>query len=216
MTSKKKGCLIVLEGPDGCGKTTMARRLKTYFDDRNYVAIRAAPLYDTKAGVAVRNFFLDPDNTEHQATVESLFILAAHYELIHAIILPAIERGEIVIMDRSWVSTEIYQILARGACPRISQPIINNMEETIADIPFIEMTLLVDIEETKRRTRQRGELDRNELETDTFLKSVHNYYIRHADDYQDDDHRFTVNAMYEEDVVFANVVNNVERFFSKG
>lgn len=213
--NKDRGCLIILEGPDGSGKSEQTKRLRASLEAEGYDVVRAAPFYDTKAGIAAREFFLNPENTEHTATTEVMFVLAAHYELMHSVILPAVREGSVVLMDRSWLSTVIYQGRVRGANEKIMRVITGDLEEAVRSIRSYEMTLLVDVETTKQRTRSRGALDRNELETDEFLQSIYDEYLKHVEANRNSVTRTPVDALRPIDEVEKDIRVRVSRFLDE-
>lgn len=210
----ERACLIILEGPDGSGKSTQAKRLMEQMREEGFDVVKAAPFYDTKAGVASSEFFLDPENTDHTATTESMFVLAAHYELMDKVIRPAIRERKVIIMDRSWLSTVIYQGKVRGGNQRIIKTIISEIEDMVRSTPAYQITLLIDTETTRARTSKRGELDRNELETTEFMDTVLGGYI---DDLSEPGrlNKVLVDASRDVDTVYNDIYGCVMRWMGQ-
>lgn len=103
------GRLVALEGIDGCGKTTQARRLARAVG----VEVTAEP-GGTPAGQALRRVLLDPDLPELALRTEALVMAADRAEHVAQVLQPALHRGEWVVTDRFSGSTLAYQGFGRG------------------------------------------------------------------------------------------------------
>lgn len=99
---------FVIEGVDGSGKTTLAKRLAGWLTDQNIpnelVHNPSSTGLGKEIGEKLKNY-----NTYSELTKLSLF-MATHFELLHKHILPALDKGKVVICDRYLPSTLIYQI----------------------------------------------------------------------------------------------------------
>jgi len=121
MTAK----LIILEGPDGCGKSTAASNLQKLIQsqyDEQKLDQKAVVLRDpgfTDIGEELRRMLLDPAK---KACPDTIFFgfLAARAELLAYANRQLVEYGHTVIMDRLWPSTLAYQGYGMG----ISEDII--------------------------------------------------------------------------------------------
>ncbi len=104
--SAKPGVLIAFEGLDGCGKSTQITRLADRLGhDRDVLVLREPG--STPLGEQVRGLLLDGDAIG--ARSEMLLYMAARAELYERTILPALEAGQTVLLDRSHYSTAAYQ-----------------------------------------------------------------------------------------------------------
>ncbi|MFA6312599.1 MAG: nucleotide kinase domain-containing protein [Sterolibacterium sp.] len=127
MTIKSPGHLFVFEGPDGVGKSALARLL---FDNLRSASIEcellAFPGRETGTlGRLVYDLHHDPRTTgvnSLSATALQAVHVAAHIDAIESKIVPALESGRTVILDRYWWSTRVYG-LANGA----SDTVINKL-----------------------------------------------------------------------------------------
>ena len=105
------GKFIVLDGGEGCGKSTQARRLLAFLHETH--GLPAAFVRDpgsTKIGEQVRAVLLDPANDAMTVRCETLLYMAARAQMLAEVIGPALERGEVVICDRFVSSTLAYQL----------------------------------------------------------------------------------------------------------
>jgi len=113
------GTFIVLEGIDGAGKSTQAKLLKVWFEERGYEVVLTKEPTDTAFGRLIRRLVLtggkegiiDGAKISHEA--EALLFAADRAEHVDKLIKPSLEAGKIVISDRYFYSSLAYQ-WARG------------------------------------------------------------------------------------------------------
>ncbi|NJE62355.1 dTMP kinase [Thermococcus sp. 21S7] len=113
------GAFIVIEGIDGAGKSTQARLLAEWFEEKGYDVILTKEPTDTAFGKLIRKLVLtggregiiDGARISHEA--EALLFAADRAEHVSKLIKPSIEAGKIVISDRYFYSSLAYQ-WARG------------------------------------------------------------------------------------------------------
>ncbi len=104
-----KGLFLVLEGLDGCGKSTQAVLLAEGLRNlgRKVRALREPG--STPPGEKVRELLLDPATGALDPATEALLFMACRRELVSREILPALEEGEDVVLERFHPSTICYQ-----------------------------------------------------------------------------------------------------------
>jgi dTMP kinase len=113
MNQSRHGHLIVLEGPDGIGKTTLSRLLVESWQRAGVPAIYYAfpgKEAGTLGDLIYRLHHDDPALGVHSINSVSRQVLhiAAHIDAIDRVISPALEEGKWVILDRFWWSTWVY------------------------------------------------------------------------------------------------------------
>lgn len=163
--------LIVLEGIDGCGKTTQARRLAEHLRARGRVVSALREPGGTRLGEAVRALLLDPA-TEACPTAELFGYLTARAQLCAAVIAPALARGETVVLDRFYHSTLAYQGYGLGLDLDLVRAAIRLAIGTVR----IDRAVWLDLdpaEAARRRARVRGTDDRIEARGLAYLQRVH-------------------------------------------
>jgi dTMP kinase len=107
-----KGYFIVIEGPDGVGKTTLASRLADRIRATGRDVLEVREPGGTPVAEAARKTVLDPA-LGASPLAELFLILAARADLVAHVIRPALEAGKIVVGDRYELSTWAYQVEGR-------------------------------------------------------------------------------------------------------
>ncbi|WP_297089866.1 dTMP kinase [Thermococcus sp.] len=113
------GAFIVMEGIDGAGKSTQAKLLAKWFEEKGYDVVLTKEPTDTAFGKLIRKLVLtggregiiDGARISHEA--EALLFAADRAEHVSKLIKPAVEAGKVVISDRYFYSSLAYQ-WARG------------------------------------------------------------------------------------------------------
>jgi len=117
MASPGGGAFIVIEGPDGAGKTTLARCLAERVRAAGFAVEEVREPGGTPLAEAARRAVLD--HALAASPVAELFlILAARADLVAKVIRPALAAGRVVVSDRFDLSTAAYQVAGRGLAAR--------------------------------------------------------------------------------------------------
>ena len=109
MTRGKRGYFITFEGVDGSGKSTQMRLFAERLRAEGATVVETAEPGGTRIGNAIRSILLNPENHDLSPTAEMLLYFAARAQNVDELLLPALERGEIVLSDRWTDSTYTYQ-----------------------------------------------------------------------------------------------------------
>lgn len=107
--ARRSGLFVVLEGPDGAGKSRAAAALTTWLRDegRSVVAVREPG--GTPLGEALRDILLRAGVVDRTPVADALLFSAARAELVSQVIRPALATGAVVVCDRYATSTTAYQ-----------------------------------------------------------------------------------------------------------
>ncbi len=100
----RKGILIVIEGLDGAGKTTIAKWLVDLFNNAGYNALYTYEPTDSLFVKALKSY-----NDFRSAELDALVYAADRLVHLRSKVLPALEEGTIVVMDRYYFSSVAYQ-----------------------------------------------------------------------------------------------------------
>lgn len=101
--------LIVLEGPDGVGKSTIAQEIKAFLTGlgRDTEVLSFPGREPASFGELIYNYH-HSNNKDIDPTCLQVAHVAAHIECINTRIKPALQLGHDVILDRYWLSTIVY------------------------------------------------------------------------------------------------------------
>jgi len=169
----KKGYLITFEGIDGCGKTTQAELLHSHLAGLGiHVCLFREP-GGTEFGEKIRSLLLDASNTDMEPLAELFLYLAARVQITRLLIMPALENGDTVIMDRYFDSTTAYQGFARNIGCEITKKL--NVIATSGLIP--NLTIIVDCSPETAIARRTGRPDRLESEGLAFMSRVRDGFL---------------------------------------
>ena len=175
MHGVRRGVLITFEGVEGSGKTTQAKNLVEWLEQKNLKHIFVREPGGTMVGEAIRNILLNPAYKEMHPKCEVLLFLAARSQLIHERVLPAIKQKQVIIADRFYDSTYAYQVCGRDLPPRLIS--VFNRFATAAIKP--DLTFLFDIDIGEGRARGIFD-DRMETAGNTYHERVRQAYLRLA------------------------------------
>ena len=199
--------LIVLEGPEGAGKSTQLRLLSEWLLSRGREVVAVREPGGTVLGDEIRRILLDPESDIVPAA-EALLFMASRAQLVERVLRPALEARSIVLVDRFFLSTYAYQGAGRGI-PDADLAAANRMATT-GLIP--DLTLLLDLpaDEGLARVARRGAHDRIERATNAFHIRVAAEFRRFATAEWQNDHRecgpiAVVDARGSEGEVFARL-----------
>lgn len=170
--------LLVLEGIDGCGKTTQVERLAERLAQMGRPCRRLREPGGTALGEAQRALLLDPA-TQACPTAELFGYLQARAQLCHEVIAPALAAGEVVLLDRFYHSTLAYQAYGLGLDLAAVRAAIRLATGGI--VPDVVAWLAVDPDEAlRRRAASRGRDDRIEARGPAYLRRVHDGFAAMA------------------------------------
>lgn len=169
------GMFIVVEGPEGSGKSTLVRALAGRMSAAGHGPIVVREPGGTSVAESVRRALLEADHAV--APVAELFLfLAARADLTAQVIHPALAAGRVVLADRFTLSTEAYQVAGRGLDAALVAA--GNAAATGGLGP--DLTLVLDLPSGVGRGRQEAagkKLDRLDRETDAFHDRVCRAYV---------------------------------------
>ena len=170
-----RGFFVVLEGPEGAGKTTLAAALITRMREDGLEPVSVREPGGTAVAEALRHELLDPTR-QWSPEVELLYMTTARADLVSKVIRPALERGQVVLSDRYDLSTLAYQGAGRGLPMEHVRWV--NWSATGGLVP--DLTLVLDLAPELGRARQRlaGKgADRMEQEGAAFHDRVAAAYL---------------------------------------
>ena len=149
---KQRGIFITFEGMDGSGKTTQMHRLAERLRSLGRTVLETAEPGGPPIARKIRRILLDSANQELSPTTEILLYFASRAQNVDQWILPALERGEIVLSDRFTDSSLVYQGVGRG----LGILTVNDLERIACRGLKPDLTLLVDVDAEASLARARS------------------------------------------------------------
>jgi len=174
----KRGIFITFEGPEGSGKSTHARALFKYLKKKGYDCIFTREPGGTPAGDRIRKILLREKNVYINEVCELFLFEAARAVIVEQVILPALKKGKIVICDRFYDATTVYQGYAAG----LNIGFIKKVNDLATKSLKPDLTVLLDIGSGKglKRALKNRRPDRMESKSLSFHKRVRSGYLKLA------------------------------------
>jgi len=155
---------ISLEGIEGSGKSTQITHLRTYLTDEGYNCVTTREPGGTAIGVRIRGILLDPTVAHIDPLTELLLYMADRAQHLAEIVRPAMSADAIVICDRYYDATLVYQGEARG----LGTEQVAKLHQLTFDGLKPDLTFLLDLPPEVGLERAWGQIekgDRTDAET---------------------------------------------------
>lgn len=199
---------ITFEGIDGSGKSTQIKKLRQKLADKG----RQVEVYRDPGGPEVservRDLLLSPDY-EIDPVTELLLFSSARSQLMAECVLPDLQDGEVVILDRFYDSTTAYQGHGRKSVPLDE---IHKMNAVASHGHEPDLTIYMQLSFDDALHRMPKDKDRMEQSGDHFYKNViagYNHLSKAKDRF------FTVDAMLPPDRVAELIWNHLSEYLAQ-
>lgn len=170
---------IVLEGPEGAGKSLQARHLGAWLESLGWKVKQVREPGGSAAGDAIRGLLLQADHLGLEPQTEALLLAAARAQLVREMIMPALEQNIAVVCDRYIDSTYAYQGGGRG----LPMDDLESIQQFATDGLLPDIRLLLDLPVETGLVRRHGDaeqvnrIDRAPVE---FHQRVRDTYLQLA------------------------------------
>lgn len=173
MKNELRGKFIVLDGPDGCGKTTQTKLLIQWLGEQAVPTETFRDPGDTAIGEKIRRILLDPEHIAMSTAAEVLLYMAARAQLWEEKIAPALTQKKCVILDRWLSSTCAYQGYAGGF--GIKQVI--KLATDSLKMPWPDLSIILDVDLETSANRLSDQRDRMEAKPRQYHQKVREGFI---------------------------------------
>ena len=170
-----RGAFITFEGSEGCGKSTQVKRLAARLEQAGRPTLVTREPGGTAIGEKIRDLLqFAPESFAMTPETEVLLFAASRAQLVRETIQPALDRGTVVISDRFFDSTTVYQGVAR----KLDRQMIEQLNRfAVGDcIPDITFVLDVDPKTARLRMKSPRRTDRMEQEPAAFYEKIGEAY----------------------------------------
>lgn len=170
-----KGKFLTIEGVEGVGKSTNLESIKQVLKSENISFIATREPGGTLIAEKIRALLLEHHEENLCELSELLLVFAARAQHLETVIKPALEKGIWVLCDRFTDATYAYQGGGRG----LSSETISRLENLSQGSLRPDFTLILDLDPEigLARAKNRGELDRFEVEKMDFFQKVRATYL---------------------------------------
>ncbi len=177
-----KSGFFVLEGCEAVGKTTQLKRLESALTGKGLPVVVTREPGGTLIGEKIRSILLDASHADAiQPLTSALLFNASRHQWMEEIVLPALAAGKIVLSDRSFLATIVYQGYAEGLDIEFLTSLC--MRAIGGKMPDKIFLLDISMEETERRLRMAGEekTTRYDVKGSDFLQRIREGYLAQID-----------------------------------
>jgi len=176
MKTKFSGKFIVLDGPDGCGKTTQARLLSKWLQKQKVPTVTFRDPGDTAIGEKIRQILLSPKHAAMSTPAEVLLYMAARAQLWQEKIAPALNENKCVVLDRWLSSTCAYQGYAGG----FEMDKVIKIAKLCLERIWPDLTIILDVDAKTGLARLHRQFDRMEQKGDSYHEKVRQGFLQLA------------------------------------
>jgi len=173
---KFAGKFTVLDGPDGCGKSTQCRLLAQWLQQHGITVETFRDPGTTAIGEKIRQILLNPEHTAMSTRTELLLYMAARAQLWEEKIAPALKTNKCVVIDRWLSSTCAYQGYAGG----FGVEKVIKIAEDCLERPWPDLTIILDVDSKTASKRLKSVSDRMEQKGDSYHQKVREGFLELA------------------------------------
>jgi dTMP kinase len=180
LKDRLQGKFIVLDGPDGCGKSTQVELLVKWLQGRGVPNSRFRDPGDTDIGEKIREILLNPEHLAMDTRTELLLYMASRAQLWAEKIAPALAANRCVALDRWLSSTCAYQGFAGGfGIDKVIKIATDCLERVWPDL-----TIILDVDLKTAAGRLNRQLDRMEAKGTSYHEKVRQGFLQLAEQHE--------------------------------
>ncbi len=199
-----KGLFLSLEGIDGTGKSTQALRIKQWLEGRGHQVLVLREPGGSHVSEQIRSVLLDPGNHSMCSETELLLYTASRMQIIRELMLPWLDAGNTLLLDRFADSSTAYQGYGR----QLDMAMLKTLNGLVRKLAWPDRTWWLELDPELAASRVGGD-DRLEQAPRDFFRRVAAGYgkIQH----EEPDRVIQIDAAGSPDAVFAAISSDLER-----
>jgi len=197
----RKVPFVVLDGVEGCGKSSQLEWLAEAFDDKGFEVTTTFEPGGTTAGMAIREILLHRSDLNLAPMTEALLFSAARSQLIEEVIRPKSKCAGVLLCDRYAPSTWAYQGYAGGALTSK----IGQLNKLVAGEFKPDLVIILDLDPAVGFARKTGNKDRIEQKDLAYHRKVRKGFLDFADKHK------SYSAIVDADQTMAKVHHDIIR-----
>jgi dTMP kinase len=205
LKDKLRGKFIVLDGPDGCGKTAQAKLLVQWLKEQGVVISSFRDPGDTAIGEKIREILLNPEHLVMSTQTEVMLYMAARAQLWAEKITPALKENRCVVLDRWLSSTYAYQGYAGGFG---TEKVVKIAADCLKRI-WPDLTIILDVDLATASQRLNRQLDRMEAKGDGYHQKVREGFLQLAENHEN---FLVVDATSDIETVHKKIIEVIKGF----
>ena len=159
-----KGFFITFEGPDGSGKSTVAKKICERLIQDGFEVVHTREPGGIEISEDIRKIILDPKNVMMDAKTEALLYAASRRQHLVERVIPAVEAGKIVICERFVDSSLAYQGFGR----QIGMEEVLGINLFAIDNTYPDMTVYLDVDEQVGLDRLKNRVFKDRLDQESI------------------------------------------------
>lgn len=203
---------LVLDGVEGCGKSTQIERLAAALRERGEDPVVTHEPGGTPVGEAIRSVLLSPEYPQMTVLTEILLFCASRAQHVQQVIIPALDEGRRVLCDRFSAATFAYQGYAGGG----GAELVEQLDARATGGLTPDLTIILDLPAEEGLRRKFGEQwreapamgDRIEQNDADYHRLVREGFLAYADRYSE--RTAVIDANGDPDEVFAELAGLLE------
>jgi dTMP kinase len=204
----KRGLFLSFEGGEGSGKSLQARRLAETLIERGREVVLTREPGGTAAGERIRDILLHAREIPLSPEAQLLLFSSARAQLVREVIRPALDAGKIVIADRFFDSSVVYQGHGQGVPAEAIREVTRLAVGTLVPDRTFLLDVPVEIGLARSGWRAEAKWDRFEADAPDLHIRVRDAYLRLA---AEEPRRFAViRGDREETEVAADIRHEVD------
>ena len=198
----KKGYLITFEGGEACGKSTQIKKFAKYLEDNHIDFILSREPGGTEVGEKIRELLLH-SKCDMSSTVEFLLFSASRGQHYEKVVKPALDAGKVVLLDRFYDSSFVYQGFAGNLNLDDLKAVTNfAVNGTEPDLTFLLDISYEDGMKRKQKDENLKKLDRIESKGKAYHDKVRQGYL-------------TLAKMFDKRIVVVDASKSIDEVFEK-